>query len=125
MTTDCTTTAPALIGGAAAAADNLPGFAERGSPGRMAVLQLLAQHPAGVRTSVVRAVMRRADPRIFDEERARYVLQRLRAAGLASTERDAELQLVWFSPGVRRTQQLRGGWQPDTSPATGPTTAAD
>lgn len=116
MTTDCTTAAPA---------DSAMGFAERGSPGRMAVLEMLAQHPAGVRAAVVRAVMRRADPRIFDEERARYVLQRLRAAGLASTERDAQLQLVWFSPGVRRTQQLRGDWQPDTSTATGPTTAAD
>ena len=85
------------------------GYLAAGSPGRMAALQLLAEYPAGVPSVDIRAAIRRADARVFDEQRQARVLRLLRKAGLAATERDAA-GLRWFSPGARHVAALRGTW---------------
>lgn len=93
------------------------GYLATGSPGRMAALVLLGKHPGGVSSVDIRAAIRHADPRVFDEGRMAAVLRNLREAGLAATERD-EAGLRWFSPGARRTAQVRGDWQPPMPAAT-------
>lgn len=93
------------------------GYLATGSPGRMAALLLLGKCPEGVPSVDIRAAIRTADPRVYDDERMKRLLRHLRDAGLAATERD-DGGLRWYSPGARIAAQLRRGWQPLAAPTT-------
>ncbi len=105
MTADTLATTAAAVDHSNSDAD-AGGYLTTGSPARMAALRLLGRQPCGVSSIEIRAVIRAADPRVFDDSRMKAVLNALRDAGLARTERD-DYGIRWYSPGARLAEQLR------------------